>query len=161
MAGKLAWMCALAASLTHVATALNNSTRFNSTSVGCRDDDGNPVDYWYALKVPKVTTYAYSDAHGGELTMSSEDMGSAYDGALAQTLQQIYAGNSDVGYAMYNDETPDKHTEESRAHSKGVVAFGSEGGPWPWSCAFCAQHFSARRLQYCCVRSRTVQYLRP
>ena len=122
-------VCTLAATLTR-ATAFNNSTPFNSTAVGCRDDDGNPVDYWYALKAHKLTTYAYSDANGGTFKMSPNDMASPNDGALAQTLQQIYAGDSGVGYAMYNDETPDKHTEQSRAHSKGVVGFGSGGGFW-------------------------------
>ena len=130
--------CALAIPSQGAALRHANSTRREgaktrssfSGPVGCRDDDGNPVDYWYALKVPKLTNYGYSDANGGAFAMSANDMASAHDGALAATLQQIYAGTDGVGYALYNDETPDKHKEGSRAHSKGVMGFGQGGGFW-------------------------------
>jgi deoxyribonuclease-2 len=62
------------------------------------------------------------------LTLSSNDLADPDAGALSHTLKQIYANATGNGYAMYNDETPSGSTTSSRAHSKGVVAFGGDGG---------------------------------
>jgi hypothetical protein len=37
--------------------------------------------------------------------------------------------NKSVGYLMWNDETPDEKTSDSRGHTKGVMAFSTDGTP--------------------------------
>jgi deoxyribonuclease-2 len=89
------------------------------------------------LKLPGSTDYLCWD---NALSTRSEfrySAGAAVDdfhsSALMLTLAQIYDDSSNsIAYAMYNDETPNKATHSSRAHSKGVIAFDpvTESGFW-------------------------------
>lgn len=108
--------------------------------VGCRDMDGNPVDWFMAYKIPKVDSgpsfyqqglgFAYMDSNsGGQLTESSKDLTST-SMALSYTLNQVYESNdnSELAFVKWNDETPDEKGSQSRGHSKGVLAYDSESG---------------------------------
>ena len=66
-------------------------------------------------------------------------MSSSSEGALAHTLEQMYMGNSSVGYVSFNDEPLDELKDHIRigssgefeyGHSKGVVGWDKEGGFW-------------------------------
>jgi len=47
------------------------------------------------------------------------------------TLNQIYHGNSaDVGWLMYNDESPSGTTYSSYGHTKGDIGVDNNGGFW-------------------------------
>lgn len=114
-------------------------------AVQCLDASGSPVDWSVTMKLPEISggagpaadglAFTYMDSSGGSsLALSSEPLTSSSI-ALAQTLGQIYGQaaqgpDADFTYAMYNDETPDGRTSESRGHSKGVIAFDGTSGFW-------------------------------
>ena len=99
---------------------------------GCLDETGAPVDWWAALKYPHSTTYSYADANNKVFSKSSYDMASDSDGALSQTINQIYKGSkTDMAYAMYNDESPNGDKWGTAwGHFKGVLGVESDGGFW-------------------------------
>lgn len=111
-------------------------------AIGCRDMDGNPVDWFMAVKIPEVETgpawygqglgFAYMDANsGGQLKEMPKDLTSTTM-AISYTLNQIYQNvkSSSVAYLMYNDETPAEKENGSRGHSKGDLAFDADTGFW-------------------------------
>src|SRR5580698_6011934 len=104
------------------------------------DENGKPVDWWFAYKVAgnstttdatKVsgTEYVYFDANtpkDGKLTLSPHHVDK--DGALPNTLNQLYGeegmSTQHLGWFFYNDENPiTGKTNDSRGHTKGVLAF--------------------------------------
>ena len=103
-----------------------------NAEIGCQDEDGSSVDWWAAIKYPDGTTYAYADANSDSFKLSSNDMKYKTTGALSETLQQVYKGSSKtVGYAMYNDESPNGDKFGTAwGHFKGVVATDKSNGFW-------------------------------
>ena len=101
--------------------------------LGCRDESGEPVDYFVALKFPDGSNYAYADsrtAHSG-FASSPFDLASKTDGAVAKTLAGVYdADSDDVGHVQYNDAWPDDHKHGTGGHTKGFLGFTSTGGFW-------------------------------
>jgi deoxyribonuclease-2 len=104
------------------------------------DDNGSPVDWWFAYKVAGKsastdgskatgTEYVYFDANSpadGKLTLSPHRVDK--DGALPNTLNQLYAeqgmSTQHLGWFFYNDENPiNGNVNGSRGHTKGVLAF--------------------------------------
>ncbi|MBV8880865.1 MAG: deoxyribonuclease II family protein, partial [Planctomycetaceae bacterium] len=111
-----------------------------------KDDDGNPVDWWFGYKVPKLTRdastattsgyeYMYYDPKAGKLTQSPNKMNEP-KGALAFTLDALWKQPSDAtGWILYNDEKPPVlpgKDDGSLGHTKGVLAFDldSESAFW-------------------------------
>jgi deoxyribonuclease-2 len=113
------------------------------------DENGNPVDWFFMYKVAgksetsdgsKVTgtEYVYFDANtptDGKLTRSPHHVDK--DGALFNTLKQLYseegASTQHIGWFFYNDENPiDGKTNDSRGHTKGVLAFDLESNTAFW-----------------------------
>jgi deoxyribonuclease-2 len=124
------------------------------------DDNGKPVDWWFAYKVAgkaqasqtsktkatlpdgggavKGTEYVYFDANSpqdGKLTLSSCRVDK--NGALPNTLNQLYGeqglSTQHLGWIFYNDENPiNKVVNGQRGHTKGVLAFelGTNTGFW-------------------------------
>lgn len=107
------------------------------------DENGKPVDWWFAYKVPKLVEansagpagtvtsaigyeYVYYDPTVGKIDMSkyllSED-----NGAVDLTLNSIFkAPDSTTGWILYNDEMPasaDRKDNGNLGHTKGVLAF--------------------------------------
>lgn len=114
-----------------------------TTPVSCRDESGDPVDWFIVLKYPNSPEYAYTDSrntyHG--LYKSPFTLDSVDEGAVAATLRSIYYYNLDgntsataernmIGYVQYNDEWPDNRKHGTGAHSKGVFGFDFNGGFW-------------------------------
>jgi len=104
------------------------------------DENGKPVDWWFAYKVAgKSTTtdgskvtgteYVYFDSNtpaDGKLVRSPDHVDK--DGALPNTLKQLYveqgASTQHTGWFFYNDENPiTGQVVGSRGHTKGVLAF--------------------------------------
>lgn len=112
-------------------------------------DLGKPVDWWFMYKVAgrsevsngskaTGTEYVYYDSEfpkGKKLQLSNFNVSNSKEGALSNTLNQIYnnSDNPDMGWYFYNDENPvtDK-TNSSRGHTKGVVAFNLETDSGFW-----------------------------
>ena len=105
-----------------------------------KDENGNPVDWWFMYKVAGNSTtgdgrklagteYVYFDANtpaDGKLVLSPHHVDT--DGALPQTLQQVYAKQGPAtrhqGWFFYNDENPiTGQVVGARGHTKGVLAF--------------------------------------
>ena len=109
--------------------------------LSCLDESGKPVDWSIAYKLPhKIPNpvqegfgYLYMDANtGGFITskFSAADKSSS----MGATLQQVY-GNAkqqagSLAYVFYNDENPDGKEFFDYGHSKGALAFNTEGGFW-------------------------------
>eukprot|EP00297_Palpitomonas_bilix_P011595 CAMPEP_0113897772 /NCGR_PEP_ID=MMETSP0780_2-20120614/18923_1 /TAXON_ID=652834 /ORGANISM="Palpitomonas bilix" /LENGTH=327 /DNA_ID=CAMNT_0000889389 /DNA_START=150 /DNA_END=1133 /DNA_ORIENTATION=+ /assembly_acc=CAM_ASM_000599 len=84
------------------------------------------------MKYPDGSNYAYGDSNnGGSLSTASSTLADA-KGALANTLNQMYDNADSIAYVMYDDETPSgyKPSRTTYAHSKGEVAYNSDGGFW-------------------------------
>lgn len=119
--------------------------------VACLNENGNPVDYWVAIKLPKGTDYFYYDSTDKNFHMSPHSLNNTGVGALAHTTKQLWL--PDANYAIYNDQPPKyddidindidilnaskgQHTgvrgqSHQFGHTKGFFAFSNEGsGFW-------------------------------
>jgi len=114
-----------------------------SASPTCLDEHGNPVDWWIILKVPYLPRssdykgagsgfgYLYGDQRNPSIQLTSKRLDTNLNGALGGTLAQIYnADSSTLGWAMYNDATPDMVEHYDNGHLKGDMAFDANGGFW-------------------------------
>jgi len=123
--------------------------QYSTSSVTCLDLNGNPIDWWWMLKLPSVVgdfkgnTYLYLDAAGSTLTGNIQDV---TQNALVSTITQLglYGSSIDtnsVGYVLWNDQTYDtvdgktiNHEEDPNgvyyAHSKASIGFDATTGFW-------------------------------
>ena len=110
------------------------------------DEAGEPIDWWFVYKVPKLTKdadtssaigyeYAYFDASYPTLAQSPHVMGDG-NGAADRTLNSLFGNPPEtVGWLLYNDELPtDVGRKDSGAdgHTKGVLAFDVEAKTGFW-----------------------------
>jgi len=113
----------------------------SSTSpVGCQDEDGNSVDWWFIYKLPQGFNYAYRDSNSRETSALSMVKDKTLDcttcGALGHTLHQVYTNKDGLAYMFYNDEYPDSYPSPTNrslmggGHSKGVIASDLSTGFW-------------------------------
>lgn len=107
-------------------------------TISALDENGNPVDWWFAYKVPEMSgppatkgyEYIYYDPNVAKV-VTSPYLLTADKGALDATLDAIYNNPSKTsGWVAYNDEKPDKAKKSpteaddgSLGHTKGVLAF--------------------------------------
>eukprot|EP01029_Cantina_marsupialis_P027684 TRINITY_DN773182_c0_g1_i1.p1 TRINITY_DN773182_c0_g1~~TRINITY_DN773182_c0_g1_i1.p1 ORF type:complete len:339 (+),score=76.89 TRINITY_DN773182_c0_g1_i1:106-1122(+) len=99
----------------------------------CIDENGNEVDWWIILKAPNGVEYGYMDANSQNIAMSSYDLANVNQGALSNTIRQIFdnKGSYSMGYAAYNDQDAIRHkSHDTFAHAKGFMAFTENGGFW-------------------------------
>jgi deoxyribonuclease-2 len=105
------------------------------------NEKGEPVDWWFAYKLP-MDVGPNSDSTGFEfLYCDSEEEKSLILSpltlkdkkcAISATLQQLFNKKSDVGYIMWNDEIPPSKKDptpknsNSKGHSKGILAFSKK-----------------------------------
>merc|ERR1711871_217638 len=118
----------LMVALTHVSVLLL-VTSTSASFAGCRDESGQPIDWWGAVKINNGAEYLYFDSSDETPRKSKYTFSDSGSGALSHTLNLIYK-NSSLGYGMYNDEWPDGGGSSSRGHAKGVLGFDSAGGFW-------------------------------
>jgi deoxyribonuclease-2 len=105
------------------------------------DEVGNPVDWWFMYKVPKLSAgaandsatgyeYVYFDsaasAAGNPVTKSPNRIDEG-KGSLNLTLDSVFENpGPSTGYILYNDEMPDsvnRPDDGNLGHTKGVIAF--------------------------------------
>jgi deoxyribonuclease II len=105
------------------------------------DGRGWPVDWWFIYKLPCGTgphknstgdEYLYCDSSwGSKLNLSSLQLHKGRN-ALADTLKQVFSGDPDTGYILWNDEIPPTkahpkpENNSSKGHTKGVLAFNKK-----------------------------------
>lgn len=114
--------------------------------VSALNEDGKPVDWWFAYKVPKMakdastasTTgyeYVYYDAKVGKVVRSPNLLTDG-KGALDLTLAAVFGKpDATTGWVLYNDEMPaaTKRTDDGRfGHTKGVIAFDTASKTALW-----------------------------
>ncbi|CAG2162984.1 unnamed protein product, partial [Oppiella nova] len=108
----------------------------------CRDEKGQPVDWYVVYKLPKVSDsgppldtglrYAYlSSKSQSGWTLSDVDI-SDETSIFGQTLSPLYAKKVDPGisYINYNDHWPNDTKKSTGAHAKGVIATDDSHGFW-------------------------------
>jgi deoxyribonuclease-2 len=112
------------------------------------DENGNPVDWWFMYKVPKLkasdltdaTTgfeYVYFDSQmaesGQSITRSSYTLDSD-NGALFHTLDSLFSNPAaSTGWLLYNDEVPPSGpTSSTLGHTKGVLGFDAASDTAFW-----------------------------
>ncbi|MCP4702631.1 MAG: hypothetical protein GY862_38090 [Gammaproteobacteria bacterium] len=111
---------------------------------------GKPVDWWFMYKIPQhigpkrnTTGFEFifcdntSQAPGRNKYKLDSHRLDQPGSAMEQTLKQVFSGNPDVGYIIWNDELPEplkekryrfKYSSNSRSygHTKGVLAFNAK-----------------------------------
>lgn len=126
-----------------------------SVSVGCRDDDGNFVDFIYGYKLPMMDrmndvvqrggyesnglNYLYITSKMTDKWRLSKTYINETDSFVGRTLGGIYSnkfqrsmrdGSGDLLVMMYNDEPTMGPTDGSRGHTKGVLIANETNGMW-------------------------------
>ncbi|XP_004067916.1 deoxyribonuclease-2-beta isoform X1 [Oryzias latipes] len=112
-----------------------------AADISCRNEEGNPVDWFIIYKLPKYKVgevgsgveYMYLDESVARWQMSKYMINTS-QGAIANTLKQLYMGkaymsNSSV-YVLYNDGPPDLKYIQAYGHTKGVLLFDHAKGFW-------------------------------
>lgn len=99
--------------------------------IEARNQQGNPVDWWFIYKMPKHAgradnqgfDYFYFDPDGEELVLSPVGLDQQQQ-ALAYTLSAIFNSPMSAGFLVYNDEHIDnKRNKSGKGHCKGILAF--------------------------------------
>jgi len=111
--------------------------------VKCLDNNGNPVDWFVLVKLPKLESSSvetihdgvgqlYMDVNNQQWTLLKQGIDAQSQHAVYNTLQQIYSAkkSQDMAYLMYNDESPDGKTSYSYGHTKGDMCFDKSSGFW-------------------------------
>ncbi len=106
-------------------------------NISALDENGNPVDWWFAYKVPKLAKeasnpsatgyeYVYYDPKIGKV-VKSPNLLTDGKGALDLTLRSVFdKPDATTGWILYNDEMPSdtkRLDSSSFGHTKGVIAF--------------------------------------
>jgi len=97
-----------------------------SKTLQCVNDANiiQPIDFWFAIKEPKGTSYVYYDSNT-LFTPSQHFLNDTSTGALASTLKQLWLPNTE--YILFNDEPPVGNTNNATVgHTKGIWAWNGQ-----------------------------------
>jgi deoxyribonuclease-2 len=114
--------------------------------ISALDESGNPIDWWFAYKVPKLGKAANEPTATGyeylyydsiiQKVVQSPNLLTDGKGALDLTLKAIFdAPAESTGWILYNDEMPadaNRTDSSSFGHTKGVLAFDIESKTAVW-----------------------------
>lgn len=115
-------------------------------TISALDENGKPIDWWFAYKVPKMTKdaaspsatgyeYVYYDPKVAKIVKSPNVL-TGGKGALDLTLAAIFGKpDATTGWILYNDEMPAdaKRSDSSQfGHTKGVIAFDTSSKTALW-----------------------------
>ncbi|TPP56274.1 hypothetical protein FGIG_07855 [Fasciola gigantica] len=97
-----------------------------TSSITCRDEQGNSVDWFVGYKLPKSFKYVYLTPNTSEWKLSKELVTDG--GMLRKTYNDMFQlkNRHSAAYGMYNDQLPkDEYIEGSSewGHLKGGVSF--------------------------------------
>jgi len=117
------------------------ATSINGKQLSCMNDQGQPVDWYVAYKLPRKVPnpvqdgygYLYMDAATASFKTSKFSAADT-SSAMGATLQQVYANaqqqRDTMAYVFYNDANPEGKEFFDYGHSKGALAFTTDGGFW-------------------------------
>jgi deoxyribonuclease II len=105
--------------------------------IGCRDEDGNLVDWFYLYKLPKIDgksesglNYLFVTSSSSNWTMSQKLMNDS-SSMVGKTFEEVYIDRKDNKIKLlYNDEAPTGEVDEVLGHTKGVVVANDISGFW-------------------------------
>jgi len=125
--------------------------------ISALDETGNPVDWWFIYKVPKLGAGAGSDSATGyeyvyydskidansdlkqKNVAKSPYVLNSSNGALNLTLNSVFNSPAPLpestGWILYNDEMPErvgKTDDGNKGHTKGVIAFDTATNTGYW-----------------------------
>lgn len=106
--------------------------------VSCKNAKGKDVDWFVIYKIPKTkhNVNSFKQPNGGEMayydnlskgskwTLLADDISTAKNNPIAQTLAPIYMKTSKVAYLAYNDQLPHNFNGTRGGHTKGVLLAG-------------------------------------
>lgn len=122
------------------------ATRNAKNTLSALNENGKPVDWWFAYKVPKLGKkanklaatgyeYIYYDAKIKKVVQSPNLLTDG-KGAIDFTLKSIFEKPApSTGWILYNDEVPVDANEKDSSkygHTKGVIAFDVESETAFW-----------------------------
>ena len=125
----------------HIFLLLAIATSINGKKLSCINDKGQSVDWYIAYKLPrKLPTpvkdgygYLYMDAATASFKTSKFSAADT-SSAMGATLQKVYANaqqqRDTMAYVFYNDANPEGKEFFDYGHSKGALAFTTDGGFW-------------------------------
>ena len=105
------------------------------------DKTGEPVDWWFIYKLPSDVgpkqdstgfEYLYCDSKSKSGPKLSKITLDHHQSAVALTLGQIFSGDAETGYVLWNDEipptkkTPNPERNRAKGHTKGVLGFSKK-----------------------------------
>lgn len=111
----------------------------HQTHITPLDESGNPVDWWFIYKIPKLMKganepgasgyeYLYYDPKIGKAVQSPYKL-TDEAGALDNTLDAVFKNPAaTTGWILYNDEMPNQARREDQGrygHTKGVIVFNT------------------------------------
>nr|XP_006120350.1 deoxyribonuclease-2-beta isoform X1 [Pelodiscus sinensis] len=134
-AGSL-WSCAFLLLLSSIGSLW-------PAEISCRNEDGDPVDWFLLYKLPKYIRkespgtgleYMYMDSLM-QAWQLSKFLINMTQSALGQTLNQLYEAykskNDSTAYVIYNDDVPhSKHYSRKQGHAKGFLLLDKSQGFW-------------------------------
>ncbi|XP_034948687.1 plancitoxin-1 [Chelonus insularis] len=121
-----------------------HSNKSDSNSLQCKDENGDPVDWYVLYKLPKVAesseplirkglAYLYITNKTIDLgwQLSKKEIGSK-DSVPGKTLSLLYKDNiaSKKGWIMYSDQAPNENSAKRYGHAKGIVMTDEHQGFW-------------------------------
>ncbi|XP_058129762.1 deoxyribonuclease-2-alpha [Anopheles coustani] len=117
----------------------------NDKSLGCRIENGEPVDWYYLYKLPKEPSehdsptnglrYVYvssKDEHGEDILRwnSGHFTVNQSESAPGSTIVQPLSNEPTTLTIIYNDEPANGPVDGERGHTKGVVSTDGKTGYW-------------------------------
>lgn len=116
-----------------------------TTKLGCRDEGGNLIDWFYLYKLPNTfdndgevhrtvihgLSYMFVTPTSNSKWIYSRQLINESTSMPGMTLAEIYNnGDDDNLVIMYNDDPPNEKSDGARGHTKGVVVANEFGGFW-------------------------------
>jgi hypothetical protein len=98
------------------------------SSLGCTDESGAAVDWWFLSKHPGGASYSLVSSTSGDWSASSKQVTDT-SSVLGKQMSGIYDG-SVKNYVFYNDQTPDGQYTLDYGHSKGFFAYDDSSAFW-------------------------------
>lgn len=122
---------------------LFSSVFLHAADISCRNEAGEPVDWFVLYKLPKYKNnkeavtgldYMYLDSQSLEWQMSNFLINMT-DSALGVTLEQLYQTyakqENSTAYVLYNDASPNSRNYSTKpGHTKGCLLFDKSQGFW-------------------------------
>jgi deoxyribonuclease-2 len=108
------------------------------SALTCKNIVGSDIDTWAAFKIPtSIANSSETDTLGiyyfyrddqTPLARAPGDVDSTSSNPIYHSLSPMWSHDSNIGYALLNDQPPDKEVSTSYAHLKGVIVFDKDCG---------------------------------